>query len=89
MLDVKRAYKIAKAGYILPRVLSCLDFKSFYLFSFAPEFVNINNGYLTGTIFDAVDKNTGKKFLYDISTDIEAYENAKTVEIETFLDEKI
>lgn len=89
MLDIKEAYNLAKGRYDLPKLLQCLEFDSFYLFSFAPLLLNESNGYFTGTEFDAIDKDTGKHFYYDISSDIDAFERAKPIKIKTFIDEEI
>lgn len=89
MVSVNSAYEIAKQKYQVSKLLSCLDFGSFYLFSFAPLFENTNEGYLTGTTFDAVDKTTGVLYEYDISSDIDAFDRAKEIKVETFLDIKV
>lgn len=89
MLNPEEAYKIAKQQHNFSKLLSCLDFGIFYLFSFAPLLENTNDGYLTGTTFDAVDKKTGKYFLYDITNDLSLYDKAKEIKINTVLDEVI
>lgn len=89
MLSPEEAYEIAKQEHEFPKLLSCLDFGNFYLFSFAPLLMNTSDGYLTGTTFDAVDKKTGKYFLYDISENMELYEKAKEIKIKTELDEVV
>ena len=39
--------------------------------------------YFTGTVFDAIDKKTGRIFEYDITDDSDAYEKAKPVSVDT------
>ncbi len=89
MITPEAAYDVIKKKYDLPKILSCLEFDNFYLFSVAPALVNTSNGYFTGTTFDAIDKKSGKHFYYDISTDLDAFENAKSITISTFLDRKV
>ena len=36
---------------------------------------------LSGTMFDAIDKENGKHFMYDLLSDYDAYENAKVIDI--------
>lgn len=38
---------------------------------------------------DAVDKKTGRIFIYDITEDYDAYKKAKVVKVETIFDKKI
>lgn len=53
------------------------DFESFYLFSIAPFYIKDEESYDTGTVFTAVDKETGRVFDYDITNDLNSYFNAK------------
>lgn len=89
MITVNEAYDIAKQKYDFARLMCSLEFDSFYLFSFAPLFMDTTTGYYTGTEFDAVDKKDGRTFLYDITSDPDAFEKAKPIQIKTFLDERI
>lgn len=89
MIGAEEAYEIAKQQYGPSKLLACLEFDSFYLFSFAPLLMDTTDGYCTGTIFDAVDKESGKMFEYDITSDLDAFERAKPIKIRTILDEKI
>lgn len=50
-----------------------LDFGGFYTFDSAEP------GELTGTEFPAVNKENGKVFLYDITSNGPAYQKAKTI----------
>lgn len=89
MISEEIAYESVKRKYEVSRLLCCLDFGTFYLFLFAPLFLNVHEGYLTGVTFDAVDKQTGKIFEYDISNDLDAFEKANEIKIKTFLDKKV
>lgn len=89
MINQDEAYNIARKKYNFPKLLSCLEFDSFYLFSFAPLLTDVSDGYFTGTIFDAVDKKDGRLYLYDITSDLDAFEKAKSIKIETILDKKV
>lgn len=80
-LLVKTNYKTK-----LMRCRSCLDFGTFYLFCVAPMDVVDSDDYLTGTIFECVDKRTGRMFEYDITSDIDAYDSAKKISVSTFWD---
>lgn len=64
---------------------SCLDFGTFFVFSLRPM-GDESDVYFSGTVFDAVDKKTGRVFAYDITSDLDAYDTAKSVPVETFLD---
>lgn len=78
-----------KHPFELVKCRSCLDFGSFYVFCLAPLDVKDSDEYLTGTIFESVDKKTGRVFEYDITSDIDAYDRAKNVSVTTFLDTPI
>lgn len=60
---------------------------TFYIQS--PHHIYGSDKIYSGRVFDAVDKNTGKTFKYDITSDIDAFENAKSVPIKTILDEVV
>lgn len=45
--------------------------------------------YLTGAVLNAIDKKTGRTFLYDLTSDIDAYYNATSIEVDTIWDHKI
>lgn len=57
------------------------DFGRFYLFAFAPPGFPPGEPCSIGTMFTAVDKSSGRKYLYDITSDLDAYENAKVIKI--------
>lgn len=57
------------------RPSKCLEFKDFYLFNFAKP------GEMTGTEFPAVKKSTGEIFLYNVTENPSAFDNAKEVRI--------
>ena len=83
------AYKILSKEYPLMRVRTCLDFGSFFAFCLAPLYVSNSDNYEVGTCLEAVDKKTGKVFIYDILSDVDAYENAKEVIVKTIFDTTI
>lgn len=88
MLTAKQAYKVLSKDNPASIVKSCLDFGSFFAFSLAPITIG-DKVYYTGTTMDAVDKKTGMIFEYDITSDIDAYENAKEVSIDTVFNRKL
>lgn len=77
MIDFKRACEkaILKEG-VPTRVHTAWDFGDFFLFSLAPMDVKEGERYDTGTVFTAVDKKTGQLFEYDITSDLDAFDNA-------------
>lgn len=81
---IKNSYRTS-----LVRCRSCLDFGTFYLFCVAPMDVKDSDDYLTGTIYECVDKKTGRIFEYDITSDIDAYDRAKEIKIDTIFDKKV
>lgn len=82
MITAEQAYKILSKDMPASIVKTCLDFGSFFAFSLAP--ITVGSGtYYTGTTMDAVDKKTGRVFEYDILSDIDAYEKAEEVSVET------
>lgn len=83
------AYKLLSKIKPAYDVGGCLDFGKFYVFCLIP-FYNIGDEtYDSGTVFDAVDKRTGKIFEYDLTSDPDAYNNAKEIDIKTIFDTKI
>lgn len=85
----QEAFEIIRKRKPLVKVRGCLDYGTFYAFCLAPIYVNDNEEYFTGTVMDAVDKKTGRVFMYDISSDIDAYERAKNVDISDVFDTPI
>lgn len=89
-MSPQEAYNVIIKKYPGNKVRDCFDFETFYLFNLVPINIPDNQTYLVGKIFDVVDKKTGKISKYDITSDINAYERAKRVEIkETIFDKKI
>lgn len=88
MIDAKQAYDILSRERPASIVKTCLDFGSFFAFSLAPFYIG-SEIYYTGTTLDAVDKKTGKIFEYDILSDLDAYEDAKEIDLKTVYDQKI
>ena len=85
----QEAFKNLTKGNPFVKVRGCLDFGTFFVFSLAPLYVKNTDNYLTGTVMDAVDKQTGRIFKYDITSDIDAYEKATPVKIITWFDRKM
>lgn len=88
-MSPQEAFKVIEKEYPLCKVRTCLDFGRFYLFSIAPMHVSENDKYYTGTAFDAVDKKTGSHFIYDITTNLAAYEKAKELAVDTIWDTRM
>lgn len=89
MITAQKAYSILSKDYPAHKILGCLDFGSFFVFSLCPLDKISDETYYTGTIMDAVDKKTGKTFKYDLTDNIEAYQNAKEVEVNDVFRQKI
>lgn len=87
MISFDEACNSIKKKHSSETIRNCLDFGTFFLFVLCPYYAE--QSYLSGTEFPAIDKKTGKEFIYDVSSDIEAYEKAKTVPIKTVWDQKI
>lgn len=85
----QKAYNILSKDYPMSRVIACLDYGYFYVFSLIPADIPSGETYYTGTVMDAVDKKTGKVFKYDLTSDIDAYENAKNVSVMDVFSQKI
>lgn len=85
-LTADDAWNILRSKDPFIRCRGCLDFGDFYLFSTAPMAVKNDDMYMSGTVFDAVSKTNGKCFLYDITSDLDAYENAKPIKVKTIYD---
>lgn len=88
-MTVDEAYIIACKEYPLSRVRGCLDFGDFFAFALVPMNVYDDEDYFSGTTLTSVNKNTGKIFEYDITSDLDAYEKAKKVNVSTIYDKKI
>lgn len=80
MINYFDALKRAKGDDQSQKVIDAWDFGKFWLFSLGPDNFPDNQIYASGTIFTSVMKETGKVGLYDITSDPEAYFNAKHVE---------
>lgn len=88
-MTANEAYKILSKKHPMMKVRSCLDFGSFFAFCLAPLNVKDTDEYMTGTCMEAVDKKTGRVFIYDITSDLDAYEQAKEVKVTTIFDEYV
>lgn len=89
MIDAKRAYEILSKEKPVSKVAGCLDFGDFYVFALVPFYEPNDETFIIGTVMDSVDKNSGQIGLYDITSDINAYENAKVVDVDTVFDRKV
>ena len=67
----------------------CVDFGGFYIFHLEPVERDGEDAFLTGTVFPRVDKDTGRVSEYDITEDVDAYLEAKPVEVEDFWDMRV
>lgn len=79
MVNLKAAIEIATAYNPGMFVDSAHDFGEFYVF----EMKNLNDKNKgtqhTGRMFPAVNKKTDKYFLYDITSDIDLFENSQEI----------
>lgn len=80
-------YKIIKKKYPLGKLAQCLDFGDFYVYIFSP--IMSEDPVISGYIFDAVEKRSGKPFLYNLTDDVEAYYNSTEIKIEDVMDKII
>lgn len=89
MITATDGYNKIKKSHILDKLTDCLDFGSFYVYFFKPLDLKDNDVNLSGTFFDAIDKKNGRHFMYDLTSDYEAFENAKKVHITDLYDNTI
>lgn len=75
-MNLEKATDIILKKNPLLKVRACMDYGDFYVFTLAPLYVKDSDEYVTGVIFPAVDKKTGKVFEYDITSDLDAFDNA-------------
>lgn len=87
-MTVDEAYTIACKEYPLSKVQGCLDFGDFFSFALVPMNIDDDEDYFSGTTLTSVNKHTGEVFEYDITSNLDAYENAKQVDITTIYDKK-
>lgn len=77
MIDFKKACELALATESTPSSIhTAWDFGSFFLFSLAPVYVKESDRYDSGTVFTAVDKRSGRVYDYDITSDLDAFDDA-------------
>ena len=81
MITAKDGYNKVKKSHILDELTDCLDFGSFYVYFFKPLDMKDDGTNLSGTFFDAIDKKSGRHFMYDLTSDYDAFENAKKVRV--------
>lgn len=80
------AYKILSKENPCMKVRTCLDFGTFYGFCLAPLDIKDDEPYDIGTCLDTVDKKTGHIFIFNILDDIDKYELAVEVNVDTIFD---
>lgn len=78
-IDLEKAVSIIQKKNPILKIRSCSEYDNFFLFSLAPLDVADGDTYVTGTVFPAVDKKTGRVFEYDILSDYDAFEKSKRV----------
>lgn len=91
-ISVKDACIIAKKASVNKKIIECLDYGEFYVFTMVPETVpdnlDLHDEKITeypiyvGLVCTAVRKRNGKVFWYDIASDLEAYKSAKPIPLE-------
>lgn len=89
MINATDAYFVARKNHPGQVLSSCLDFGSFFLFIFKSVESAKGETIISGNVFDAVEKESGKLFKYDISTDPDAFFDSTEVSVETELDADI
>ena len=85
-MTAQEAYRILYIKLPFTQIRSCLDFGKFFAFNVVPINIKDDEYYYAGTILIAVDKQTGKVFEYDFTIDLDAYEQAKEVKVESVWD---
>lgn len=88
-MNAHQAYSILSKKYPLCRVMSCLDFGSFFAFDLRRISIPADEMLYTGPYLKAVNKKTGKIYEYNILLDPDAYLNAKPIEVHDIMDTKI
>lgn len=75
---LKKAYpgKVAHGG-------RCCDFGKFYAFFMVDKSAENSENLITGIFADAVDKKTGKVFIYDVTSNVPALNKAKGIQLGT------
>ncbi len=73
ILKMQRPNKVAKA---------CVEFSNFYAF-YMIEKELFHEPLISSRFVDAVDKKSGKTFEYDMFSDMNAYRNARNINVRT------
>lgn len=91
-ISVKDACIIAKKASVNKKIIGCLDYGEFYVFTMIPETVPDNLDLFDEKLTEypiyiglgrtAVRKRNGKVFWYNIASDLEAYKSAKPIPLE-------
>lgn len=82
-LTPKKAYAILKTHFPEKVVKGCVEFSTFYGFYMVAQELE-NEELITGRFVDAVDKKSGRIFSYDIFGDMNAYRNARNINVRMF-----
>lgn len=77
MVNFETAKKVIETIKEDEKVGSAFEFSDFYLFMMRPKNLPSGESYYVGTVFDAIKKDDGTCFQYDISEDPDAYVEAK------------
>lgn len=83
MLSLKECYERLKKKYPNGKVRACRDFGTFFLFNMIPKDVSNDARYMSGSVFDAVDKKTGRIYYYSIAEHPNEFRTSKSIDIKT------
>lgn len=87
-MTADEAYKKILVRYPFQTVQTCLEIDDFYVFFMRPLGLSKKERCLTGTIFPAVKKKW-RVFMYDLTTDVDAYFQAKKNRYKNIFDLKV
>lgn len=82
-LSVQDAYAIIKRKHPGKVIRSCVEFDEFYAFYMVPKELATED-LISSQFVDAVEKETGKLFTYNIFSDKHAYRNARNIDVRLF-----
>ena len=80
-MTVTEAIKIIQQENPKHKVLECLEFSTFYAFGLVPPGYDTDQHDAYGGAYDTVDKATGKVSVFMPTDNLEAYRQAKTIDI--------
>lgn len=85
MFSAQEAFFQLEKRYQLGTVDVCLEYDTFYVFMIIP--IGYTGGsYLGGTVYPAIEKESGKQFFYDITENLDEFLNAKRHTVKGLLD---